>query len=197
MKFTYPRSVFLVLACVGLISACDETTSSGIAETNVGTSSTSATSIQNPLDRSGNRKLLQAMDICIENYPDMLAVRTEMRRSNFATEGRFGDNEFFSAFNRNIVVLASTGTEKPTCGFGRNTVRDDEAVLLASALVAAKFGDTPLVADFSDEPRFLAGWLIETDAGEQFTLTVTRQLNISSIFRGSLFILQEYDESET
>ena len=192
MNFSTTATKLLAIVAAGLLAACGETTTTQTAPPSV---DAAATSVQNPLSESGNRKLLQAMDICIDNYPNMLATRTALRTSKFSSEGQFGNDEYFSAFNRDIIVVASTGTSTPSCAFGRNKVRDDEAVLLAGGLIAAKFGDTPLIGDFSNNPRVLAGWRIKTESGDDFTLIVTNQVNIAGLFRGSLFILREFEES--
>lgn len=187
---TFLKSIAGLAMLIGLV-ACDDLGAVDAIPADA-TASVSSSTISSGVLNSGNRKFIQAMDICLNSFPSMLNVRRELRSSNFTSEGRFSGEEYFSAFNRSIIAFASTGQHEPICGFGRNGLRDDEAVLVVNATLAAKYGENLLVGDVSDDPHTLAAWLVTTDNDTEVVVAVRRQIVLSGLYRGSLVYVAEY-----
>ena len=187
------------LAVVCSFAACDTSTQALASETAVATSTSGAPEsipLANALGNSGNQKIIQAMNVCLDNFPNMLAVRNELRTSNFKSEGRFGGIEYFSAFNRDIIAFGSVGTSKPLCGFGRDGLRDEEAVLVAASILGAKFGSSLAEFDTSADPQFIAAYYIEKEDGTKVVVAVRRQITLSGLYRGSPIYVSEFIEPE-
>jgi len=183
------RKVILGALSAVLLTACVQTqeVASGSATANA------ATQLANPLDRSSNRKLLEAMDICLADFPNLLQVRTRLRQSGYQSEGRFGNKEIFTAYNRNIIVVVSASATDRLCSFGLDGLRDQEAVLLAGALFGARANGT-LELGSPQDPRFLAAYRFDAPNGVKVIGAVGRQVTISGLYRGSIIYLIEAEE---
>lgn len=185
------KIAFIFFVAVLGLSACEEA-NIGATALSAGNGQNGATTVNSNVMNSSNRKFIQAMDICMDNFPDTFATRNTLRTSNFVDEGTFSGISYFTGFNRRIIAFASTGTNNPVCGSGRNGLRDDEAVFVTNALLAAKFGTNLLMADVSDQRGLIAAWLATTDDGHQFQILIRPQIVIAGLFKGSLVYVKEY-----
>ena len=174
-----------------VLAGCVETqdVASGAATS---AAATSATTLSNPLERSSSRKLLEAMDICLTDFPDLQKVRATLRQSGYTSELRRGNIEYFSAYNRQIIVAVSTSASERLCSFGLNGLRDEQAVLLAGSMFAARSNGT-LQTGTPTNPTLIAAFQFIAPNGATVRAGVTRKRAIPGLFSGSVIILREFN----
>lgn len=184
--------VILGTICAMLLTACVETAdvADGAATTAVETAAPATPSL---LSSSNNRKLLEALDICLADFPDTLAIRTKLRQSGYKSELRFRDREFFSAYNGNIIIAITTGGAERACVLGVDGLRNEDAVLFAGSLFAARSNGTLLVGSPTD-PRFIGGFKFDAPNGTTLAAAVGRQTSIGNFFNGSPIFITEFKE---
>jgi ABC-type sulfate transport system substrate-binding protein len=141
---------------------------------------------------SYTNKAAEAMNICLNDFPDMTAARRGIRAAGFRQEFRQSGAEISTALGQNVLVLASYGGSDPRCGIGIDGVYDNDAIGFAQAVMVAKYGAAVQPIDISFERHLIAGWAAVTPHGTVVT-TVQKQVNIPPIYRGSLISIELFN----
>ncbi|WP_394179672.1 hypothetical protein [Yoonia maritima] len=200
MIFTALKYAGAALIGVIVLASCEATVSEGAANqasTSGAPTESKAAGIPlaNALDNSGNRKAIEALNYCLDSFPNLNVARLNWQRSGFRSEGQYGGSDYYSAFNRSIITAVKTGKHDPECVVGRSGLRDEEAVLVASSVLGAKYGDTFEIFDTSDDREVLAAFYAKTDNGTPIAVAVLPQFFIPGFYRGSLIIVIEHTET--
>ncbi|MCG3266740.1 hypothetical protein [Yoonia sp. I 8.24] len=145
-----------------------------------------------PATSSGNAKATEAINQCLDNLPGHNATRTYLRTNGFRHEGKYTGVDFYTAYNRSIIVGLTRGSEAPYCFVGRNNLRDDEAVLVASNAMRAKYGDSFGEFDTSSDSEFIAAFYGERPDGVGVVAAVRNQFAVAGVYRGSIIVVHEY-----
>jgi len=147
-----------------------------------------ATALPATAQDTNRQKLLEAMLICANGYPDMTQVRQDARAAGFRSEGRSGGFEFYTAYSGNIIFAASHGGNYAECGFGESGLFGQEAVSVVENFLTQTYGSGVRRFDISGDPKFIGGWLVGTDRGPLLIL-VRSVVNMQPLFRGSLIFV--------
>ena len=137
---------------------------------------------------SNQEKLLEAMEICITNYPDMSAVRRGARAAQFRSEGRYNGAEIYTANSQRVIFIATTGNGPAECSFGVNNLYGRDAIALATSWLQQKYGSNAVPEDLPRNSPADVAWIVTTPNGS-FGVAVLRQFMIPGFFNGSAILV--------
>lgn len=144
---------------------------------------------------SNQGKLLEAMEICITNYPDMAEVRRGARAAQFRSEGRYDGAEIYTANSRRVIFIATVGTGPAECSFGVNNLYGRDAIALTTNWLQQNYGTNAAPYDLPRNSPADAAWIVTTPNGS-FGVAVLRQFSIQGFFNGSAILVTNDLESE-
>ncbi|MBL4812349.1 MAG: hypothetical protein JKX69_08355 [Rhodobacteraceae bacterium] len=140
-----------------------------------------------------NQLFAEALEICLNSYPDMGEIRRNARSAGFRSVGQRQGTDFFTSAGDRVIMMVNASNSDRSCGLGQNRLRGQNAVDSVQQILANTVGDRAHPIDVSDSRVFIAGWFVENgNAG--YVVAVRWQINIQGFFTGSLVVVLDGDE---
>lgn len=136
-----------------------------------------------------NGRTAGAVLACLRAFPDASAARAALLDAGYRREGSGSGLELLTAGRRNLIAAFGGAGRGALCAAGRDGLRDEAAVAVAQAALDAFAPGQAVRLGPSADGQTIEGWIVATPRGGAL-VTVSRQINMGGVFRGSLIAVQ-------